>query len=100
VPFIVSRESASVVVVATIARLPAGDLEDHAVAGDAVLNAREEAVADRIEDPARPFRVEIVERSDADAAIPSFRQSPLRINAVSYRRGTGSDRIAPADSGV
>src|SRR5262245_44538715 len=48
---------------------PAGDLQDHAVAGDVVLNAHEEALAPRVEDPAGRFGAQIVQRDDAHAAV-------------------------------
>src|SRR5512138_2347767 len=61
--------TAAIVVVAFVGRLPAGDLEDDAVARDVVLDADEEAPAPGVEDAAGPFRGEVVERADAHAAV-------------------------------
>src|SRR6266850_7538563 len=63
----VRRRASSSLIFAAL--LPAGDLEDHAVAGDVVLDAHEEALAGSIEDAAGPFCVQVVERGDAHAPV-------------------------------
>ena len=48
---------------------PAGDVQDHAVARHIVLNADVEVIAPSIKKPARPFRVQVIDRADLHTAI-------------------------------
>ena len=49
--------------------LPAGDLEDHAMAGYVVLHAHVVRLAGRVKQPTRSLGVEIVDGQEPHAAV-------------------------------
>jgi len=53
----------------TATRLPARDLEDHAVPGHVVLDADPEALAGSVEDAAGRLRVQVVQRGHANTTV-------------------------------
>jgi hypothetical protein len=52
-----------------IVDIPTGDVEDSAFAGHVVLNADVEVLSRGVEDATRPFRRDVVQRSDPNAAV-------------------------------
>ena len=62
-------QSLSSIVLPMVVTFPAGDFENHAVAGHIVLNAHEEAVTALIEGSAGPLRIQVVQCSDPHATV-------------------------------